>query len=162
MARGKRLSVASVLDCSIARAALAVESSTTVHRLGPPWPVRANSKSPGGAPTVIVATGIMIASVSASAGSPAQASVHAARTIGRMKGEDRGCVLPSKRNLLDASSVAQNLDGGPSGGESAWSPWINEDTPAIWLGQYPDRNNPTASPPGRAASPSRPTSAART
>src|ERR1043165_201861 len=43
-------------------------------------------------------------------GTQAHAVTHATRTIGRM-GEDENGGLQSKRNLLDASSVAQSLDG---------------------------------------------------
>src|SRR3979411_1990764 len=48
---GKRLSVRSVLDCSMARPLGEVVSATTAHCPGPPWPVRPKSKSSGGAPT---------------------------------------------------------------------------------------------------------------
>jgi hypothetical protein len=38
-------------------------------------------------------------------------------------GERKIGLLPSIRNPLDMSSAAQTLDGGPSSGEPAFSPW---------------------------------------
>src|SRR3954470_24830979 len=107
----------------MARDAVAVASSTTTHWAGPPWPVRADSKSAGIVPTVILSMGIMIAPACAPRAGWAQTSAPVAAmaiNVAQMIGSRWS--LPSMRKRLDTSSVAQSLDGQPSGGESATSP----------------------------------------
>src|SRR3954454_17534213 len=107
----------------MARDAVPVASSTTTHWAGPPWPVRADSKSAGIVPTVVLSMGIMIAPACAPRAGWAQASAPVAAmaiNVARMIGSRWS--LPSMRKRLDTSSVAQSLDGQPSGGESAMPP----------------------------------------
>src|SRR6476469_5766624 len=92
----------------MARLLAAVASSTTTHWPMAPWPVRANWKSAGAAPTVIWSIAIMIAPGCERAGGVAQASTQAA-TMPSMRTRMVGR-LPSMRNRLDRSSVAQFLD----------------------------------------------------
>ena len=87
----------------MARPSVAVASSATAQRPGPPWPVRANSKPAGAAPTVILSMAIMMAPVWEKPAEPAHARAHASVVAARIcliEGKSSG-LLPSTRNLLD-------------------------------------------------------------
>ena len=86
----------------MARPSVAVVSATTAQRAGPPWPVRANSKPAGAAPTVILSMAIMMAPVWEKPAEPAHARAQASATAVRIcliERKSRG-LLPSTRNLL--------------------------------------------------------------
>src|SRR5260370_20624157 len=61
-------------------------SDVTAHRAGPPWPVRATSKSAGSAPSVILSISIMMAPVSVRpATDPAHVMAHARAAKARIR-----------------------------------------------------------------------------
>src|SRR5882724_13076425 len=92
----------SALVCSMARPAAANVSDVTVHCAGPPLPVRANSKSVGAAPGVILSMAIMMAPVSARPADAAHAKAHARTVAARMRLIDRKLrdFVPSTGDLL--------------------------------------------------------------
>src|SRR6266849_10628893 len=103
----------SVLVCSMARPTAADVSDVTVHCAGAPLPVRANSKSVGAAPGVILSMAIMMAPVSARPADAAQAKAHARAVAARLRLIDRklrGFALSTgnllgKRRSLNGSTV---------------------------------------------------------
>src|SRR5260370_36115487 len=86
----------------MARPAAADMSDVTVHCAGPARPVRANSKSVGAAPGVILSMAIMMAPVSARPADAAHAKAHARAVAARMRLIDRKLrgLVPSTGNLL--------------------------------------------------------------
>src|SRR5258708_39012687 len=91
-----------VLVCSRARSGAADVSDVTVHCAGAPLPVRANSKSVGAAPGVILSMAIMMAPVSARPADAAHAKAHARAVAARMRLIDPKLrrFIPSMGDLL--------------------------------------------------------------
>src|SRR6476660_3292060 len=91
----------------MARPPDAVASAATVHCAGPPWPVRANSKSAGAAPTVIFSMAIMMTPVWVRPAVPkhAVALTRAAAAKVRLVGMKVKSLLLSIRNLLSSHSA---------------------------------------------------------
>src|SRR6267378_1145559 len=69
----------------MASPAAADASAATAHCPGPPWPVRANSKSAGAAPAAILSMAIMMAPVWAKLAGPAHATPQARTVAARMR-----------------------------------------------------------------------------
>src|SRR5882672_4869210 len=92
----------------------ALASATTTHCPGVPCPVRAKSNSSGAAPGVIFVISITVDPLCAKPDAPAHATTLAAMAAAShdVVAERLEFCCPSMRNLLDASSVAQSLDGG--------------------------------------------------
>src|SRR5258708_171492 len=102
----------------MARSLSAPRSAATTHVPRDPWPVRANSKSGGVAPTAMVPIGTRIASDCAIPDELAQAAAQAktAIRINDFKENDKS-FIPSMRNLLDKrvsrrAWTADRLTGG--------------------------------------------------
>src|SRR5713226_391434 len=97
----------------MARPTAADVSDVTVHCAGPPWPVRANSKSVGAAPGVILSMAIMMAPVSAKPADAAHAMAQARAVAARMRlidGKLRRFIpsmadLRGRRRSLNGSTV---------------------------------------------------------
>src|SRR5258707_11036377 len=92
----------SVLAFLMARPTAADASDVTVHCAGPPRPVRANSKSVGAAPGVILLMAIMMAPVSARPADASHTNAHARAVTARMRSIDRKLrgLVPSTGRLL--------------------------------------------------------------
>src|SRR5258708_35335143 len=73
----------------MARPTTADVSDVTVHCAGPPRPVRANSKSVGAAPGLILSMAIMMAPVSARPADASHTKAHARAVAARMRSIDR-------------------------------------------------------------------------
>src|SRR5262245_1453773 len=96
----------------MARPDAALASATTVHCPTAPLPVRAKSKSAGAAPGVIRSRSIVTAPVWASAAAAQASAPTANAAVKRDEIEWKfGDRFRFMRNLLDASSAAQSLDG---------------------------------------------------